>query len=171
MRLFFGLEPTPEACLEVAAWRDRALPPLDRPVPAQNLHITLAFLGDVPPRKIEALMDNVTGVRAGALQVSLDELGYWPKPRILWLGPVTTPAPVALLARDLRRAARTAQISVDNRDYRAHLTIARNCLTPPPAAVMLPAVILTFSRFSLFESINSRHGVRYQALSSWELGP
>ncbi len=49
MRLFIALEPPEELKSALAAWRKSA-PPSARPVPPEQYHLTLVFLGDTPPR-------------------------------------------------------------------------------------------------------------------------
>ena len=57
MRLFFGLKPDPQTVVNIADWRAKTLPPLERPVPMGNLHITLVFLGQVSHKQMEELCD------------------------------------------------------------------------------------------------------------------
>jgi 2'-5' RNA ligase len=169
MRLFFGLQPSRQESLDIAAWRDRVFPPLDRPVPVANLHITLAFLGNVAEEKLELLGQAVDDIPTSPFSVILDELGYWSKPRILWLGTETTPGALKELVRHIKRAGRSAGIPIEKRKYQPHVTLARNCKTPPPASVEPPAFKIEFDRFLLFESVNVKGGVRYDPVAEWRL--
>lgn len=169
MRLFFGLKPDPQTCLDIDAWRQRTLPPLDHPVAPQNLHVTLAFLGEVDARKLEPLTDEVDVMNAREFTLQLDQLGYFPKPRVLWIGPQQTPDSAVALARDLQRICRRLQLRTERRQFTAHLTIARRCNTPPPASTEPPSFEVAFSSFSLFESVNIRSGVQYQLIHDWPL--
>lgn len=169
MRLFFGLDIDPDTCLEIAGWRDRMLPPLDRPVPARNFHITLAFLGDVEPSAQEAVEHEALAVAASPFELRLDELGYFPKPGILWMGPSRVPQALSRLARETDSAARRAGIHPGKRAFQPHLTLARRCRVPPPASSLPPDFELAFTHFTLFESITGKTGVRYQPLASWPL--
>jgi len=95
MRIFFALELMPSAMLEIATWRDRSFRGLAaggaaHPVPPGNLHITLAFRGDVAEHKREVLCDRVSQSLDQApiktVSLTIDELGYWQRQGILWLG-------------------------------------------------------------------------------------
>lgn len=169
MRLFFGLPIAPDDALRIANWRDRMLPPLDRPVPVGNLHITLAFLGDVSPERHEALESEAGSIFAAAFDLSVDETGYFAKPGILWIGPTQPPDELLRLQRDVDAGARRVGVRTEQRQYQPHITLARRCRTPPPAGAMPPGFTLTFDRFTLFESVSGRAGVHYQPLAEWPL--
>jgi 2'-5' RNA ligase len=72
-RLFFALDLAPEARAALAAWRDAGLAGRDdlRAVPEEALHMTLAFLGETPGERIEAVrscgLDAAAGLPAPVL--------------------------------------------------------------------------------------------------------
>lgn len=171
MRMFFALKPDPQSCLDIERWRERTLPPLDRPVPAGNFHMTLVFLGDVEPRRLDTLLTATDGISATSVRLRLDQLGYFPGPQILWIGPAAVPDNATRLVRALRHACHDSGVSIASRRFIPHITIARRCRIPPPASAEPPSVELEFDSFCLFESIDGRSGVRYQAASEWPLLP
>lgn len=67
MRLFFGLGLSGRDAMAIAQWRTSMLPPLAKPVPVANLHLTLAFLGEVNPTRRAVLEDEVDALRAPGL--------------------------------------------------------------------------------------------------------
>ncbi len=83
MRLFFALEPDSNTAIDLADWRDRQLPLAGRPVPMANLHITLSFLGEFSPHRLEALClsvdDFLLRTGTGGDSLVLDQIGYWQK--------------------------------------------------------------------------------------------
>lgn len=167
MRLFFGLPLDQQTSLAIDAFRANTLPPLDRPVPIANLHVTLAFLGEVANNQMEELCELASGVSAMPFDLTLDELGYWPKPRILWLGASAPPAPLLDLVRDLAGIARRLRLPTDKRDFRAHVTIARNCQTPPPGSAIPPCITSSFASFTLFRASMTRSGMRYDPIENF----
>lgn len=174
MRLFFGLEPDSESALAITAWRDRQLPLLGRPVPVANLHITLAFLGDISTHRLERLGKTVDQFieqkRPQGEALTLNQLGYWPRPGICWLGPQVWPDSLDSLARSLSRLGTVQGSKADRRKYRPHITLVRGCDFPPPAATSEPLFKLEFDHFSLYQSRQGSSGVTYQVLASWPLG-
>jgi len=100
---------------------------------ADQLHVTLAFLGDVPDPRLDDLVERmeraarrrapvVTGVAGG---------GAFPdaaSARVLWAGLALDAAgreELARMATGARAAASKAGIVVDGRRFRPHLTLAR----------------------------------------------
>ena len=171
MRLFFALAPEANCAAALGAWRDRQIHADGRPVPLANLHITLAFLGEISPHRLEPLCDAVDALApcGVSLQLHLDQLGYWPKPGICWVGPNQWPEHLDRLARRLDEIG-VAQGGKRSRGrYQPHITLLRGCQTPPPAPMEAPAFDIEFDHFSLFESRQGRRGASYRETASWPL--
>src|SRR3972149_1547418 len=71
--------------------RLRPLAPRVGWVAASNLHLTLKFLGELPPEALEQVKDGLTEAVTGATPFSLrfQGLGAFPgmaRPRVLWVG-------------------------------------------------------------------------------------
>ena len=172
MRLFFALEPTGQDKLAIDHWRSKALPGFKKSVPAVNFHITLAFLGQTSSSQLDALMQEVDNlILPPVFTAHLNQVGYWPKPKALWLGCEQTSASHSALAHGLNRAGLSAGLSLQKRDYFAHLTLVRKCHENPPAPIIEPAFVMDFATFHLFESVSTTKGVKYQRRCSWSLPP
>ncbi|HIG40762.1 MAG: RNA 2',3'-cyclic phosphodiesterase [bacterium] len=169
MRLFFGLSLTQQTLLEIDAWRESTLPPFANPVPIDNLHITLAFLGKVTDRQLEPLMMSANEVRVPGFELTLNDLGYWSKPNLLWIGPSQVPRSMLELAGLLGGIRRRLGLQSDKKSYSPHITIARRCGTPPPVSALAPEFTVFFASFVLFESVRSRSGLRYEIRGEWGL--
>lgn len=169
MRLFFGLELTPSAKLNIEKWREINMPPLDGPVPAANFHITLAFLGNVPLAHQERLFEQADQITAPAFSLKIDQMGYWPKPRTLWIGPSVVPPALKNLADNLSAIAARLGLSKESRDYVPHISLYRKQAGNPPVCLMQPDINVTFEQFCLFESCPGRQGVQYHVLARWPL--
>ena len=59
--------------------------------------------------------------------------------------------------------------SVEKRSYQPHVTIARRCELPPPAAMEPPNFPAAFDHFTLYESVKTRSGIRYDVINNWSL--
>ncbi len=76
LRLFCALRLPAETVELVAAWQARELRG-GRPVPPENLHLTLVFLGALPAAELPALSAALAGAAAGrAGQIRLRACGY-----------------------------------------------------------------------------------------------
>ncbi|WP_197414313.1 RNA 2',3'-cyclic phosphodiesterase [Lacimicrobium alkaliphilum] len=169
MRLFFGLELTPSVKLSIEKWREINLPPLAGPVPAANFHITLAFLGTVPVHQQEALLAQADRLTNQAFNLTIDQMGYWPRPRTLWIGPSVVPVALNNLAGNLSAIAGRLGLPGENRDYVPHISLYRKQASNPPVCLMQPDISASFEQFCLFESRPGRQGVQYHVLARWPL--
>ncbi|WP_425442918.1 2'-5' RNA ligase family protein [Solemya velesiana gill symbiont] len=57
----------------------------------EELHITLVFLGMVDAEQYGCVIEAADRVAAQPFRFSVDSVGYWKRPRILWCGPSETP--------------------------------------------------------------------------------
>ena len=102
-----------------------------RPVPAQNLHLTLHFIGETPETKlpdIDSALERAVGGIAG-FRVRLVGGGCFPNrrsPRVFWIG-IDSEASQALgsLAKTVKNELRKAGIGGDPKPFRPHITVAR----------------------------------------------
>ncbi len=102
---------------------------LVRWVPAQNVHLTLKFLGDVSPTSLD-LIQHMLQTEAGQYRpfdASVAGFGCYPnsrRPRILWVG-LQAPPILNSLQHDLDSAAARLGYPPEDRDFSPHLTIGR----------------------------------------------
>jgi len=68
-----------------------------------NLHLTLVFLGATDAARLAAYEAALTDLAVPSLELILDRYGYWPRPRILWLGSSHTPPELYELVAELHR--------------------------------------------------------------------
>jgi len=107
----------------------REIDGLMRWVPAENMHLTLKFLGDVSPSNMEFLIqmlrneaDNVNG-----FTMHLAGLGSFPslkRPRVLYIG-MQAPAGLEALQRGIESASRRLGYESEERPFSPHLTLGR----------------------------------------------
>jgi 2'-5' RNA ligase len=186
-RLFFALWPEGAARKEALAFMDGLKPGLQaRWCEPGNLHITLAFLGDVEAERAAAAKAAADAAGAPAFALSLERIELWRKPGVLCLTPAQTSDALLGLAEDLAARLRAAGFALENRAYRPHLTLARDATRLPdrlrpsddaPAgsgrggdeARLERPIVWTVSRFVLAESVAVERGTEYRVLSEWPL--
>ena len=168
-RVFFALWPDAAARRALRKAQRTLRPHLSggRWVPESNWHITLAFLGSVEEAVMPKLCELAAGLPAIEGELTLDTLEHWPRPRVLCLTPAATPAPLVELADSLADAARGLGVPVENRPYRAHLTLLRALRRMPPELPILPPVPWAFGGFTLVESAPGNSGPAYPVLARW----
>jgi 2'-5' RNA ligase len=99
-------------------------------VPSANVHLTLAFLGDVDEERVPAVVAAVERAAAGRepLELRLAEVGAFPstgRPRILWVGVAGDTAELEALQAAVSRELDRASLPRDAKPFRPHLTLGR----------------------------------------------
>ncbi len=131
-----------------------------------SLHLTLAFLGDIPVAGVPGLARVAGDVVAPPFRLVLDRLGYWQHNRILWAGGQS--APLAALAEVLGAALRSAGFRLDERPYVAHMTLLRDATCASVPGLPNP-VVWPVTEFLLVQSRRTPAGARYEAIGRWPL--
>lgn len=164
-RLFFALDCAPAQRRAIAQWRSELGAGLGRPVPSANFHLTLMFVGNVATAQLPSILAAAAGVKSpgGALTVELDRLEVWRSAKALVLAPSETPLALRQLVYALQQALLPLGFVEAPRDYRAHLTLARDYRGAVPEAMVAADFVIRARHFTLFES---RKG-RYWPLAQW----
>lgn len=168
-RVFFALWPPPSL---QRALHDRAvaLKPAcaGRVMRAETLHLTLAFVGEVPRAQLTTLIDVGEGTLAAPFRLQLDLSGYWPHNRIVWLGTQQCPPALQALAGRLGDALAEQGFTLEKRRFHPHVTLLRKAQRHPEAS-SLPPLIWDAQDFVLVESLRDHEGARYHILARWRL--
>jgi 2'-5' RNA ligase len=153
-------------------------------VEAQNMHLTLKFLGDV---REEALADACRVVTKAAVDfqpfdIKLSGAGAFPdlrRPRTLWIGVTQGQLELVRLQTAIERALAKRGFPKENRDFFPHLTIGRIRETGPPMGELVQR-IQTHADFAagcspvrevvVFASHLSSSGPTYEPLARALLG-
>lgn len=126
MRLFVALVPPAEVMAALPI-----LPDGLRPVSADQIHLTLAFLGEQPAaHAIAASLDRAVSGAAPLLQLA----GAGSFGSAVWLGLQGDLDRLAELARSVQHAVRSAGVVLEDRRWQPHLTVGRTRGRPGPHA-------------------------------------
>lgn len=170
-RLFFALWP-PDDSLRTALeavrkpWLDKAK---GRAVDLRNLHLTLAFIGEVPATMRAALEAGADTLRTRTFTLALDCVGNWRRNGILWAGAGDECTELQDLVHGLRRVLRDSGIKPDKRPYEAHVTLARDYFHGPVKPVAMPPLVWPATEFALVESTREDGRLVYRRLRQWPL--
>jgi len=180
MRLFIAIEINPEIRTALATFvKDlRTLAPQAKWIRADNLHVTLKFLGETESTRLRQVQAALAAIRSPQV-VTLDfrGLGFFPdekRPRVFWAGMEASPN-VAPLAAGIDQALHKLGFPLEERSFTPHLTMAR--FNPPGVPPKLLAAAqqnrsrafgsLTTSEFHLIESKLKATGAEYTTLQSF----
>ena len=166
-RLFFAS--WPDARQRDALWsviQGLCPVPVGKPVPAGNLQVTLAFLGNVADDQMPALRDVAASHTWPESDFGFDRLAWWRRAKLLCLEasslPATLGTAVVAFHEDLRRAG----FKVDRRPFRAHITVARNVPSPPAvfSGLPIPPLAWPLQGMTLVASTPTPEGAVYEVL-------
>jgi len=98
-------------------------------VPAENLHITLRFLGETPENITEKIRLELAGVsgRHESFDLNFRGVGVFPdrkRPRVVWID-LVHPKDLIRLQQDVDEYLATLGFERETRDFSPHLTIGR----------------------------------------------
>ena len=180
MRLFVALQIPPAVRKNLAEFLAelRALSSEPRWVRAENLHVTLKFIGELQPDKLNAIRAALSLVHSDR-SVTLDfrGLGFFPnekRPCVFWAG-IEASTNLVQLASDIDRAMEKLGIPPEKRPFSAHLTLAR--FEPPGLPEKLRTAIqenakrefgsVAAKEFHLIESKLKPSGAEYTTLETF----
>lgn len=130
MRLFVAIEIPDQIRTTFAALLKelRGSAPQAKWVRAENLHITLKFLGETPPEKLAAVQKALAGIRSPeSVKLAFRGLGFFPnekRPRVFWAG-MEASSNLKSLAADIDQGSHRLGFPLEERPFTPHLTLAR----------------------------------------------
>lgn len=166
MRLFFALWPEATLRHELAGVADLLHEQCGgRRMRDATLHLTLAFLGEVPEDEADGLVALCEGFDCPPGQWELDHLGYFPRGGIVWLGSRDTPAQLDMLQARLWQALAERGFIPPARPFLPHITLLRKANEPPQVTRSALPLEWRYNRFCLIHSVADGSGRRYEVLA------
>jgi len=171
MRLFIGIK---TGCEDYLAELQRRLSELGRGrlTERDNLHITLKFLGEVPPHRVKEICGAMAGVSGRPMSLKCLGVHVFNSKGIISCGVGGDTAALRALAAKLEAALETIGFPKENRPFRAHITLARDFRPNPGADVeSIPFCGKAFSvkEMILFESAHVGGRLAYLPLYTQQL--
>ena len=176
MRLFIGI-PVPEGLGRRIAILNGGIPGAAW-VPAESMHLTLRFIGEVDRATAEDIDDALIGVQAPSFDLHLQGVGTFgqgAKARSLWVGLVAS-QPLDFLQAKIESAVVRAGQPPEGRKFSPHITLARLKHADPTRLKnfiegnnLFRAGPWTVESFTLFESNQGKGGAVYTPLADYPL--
>ena len=133
--------------------------------PEENLHLTLAFIGEYP--EAEPVLDALRGLSFAPFALTLDGIGCFGD---LWWAGIRESAPLAAVARRVRRALAEHDIPFDRKRFSPHITLVRKASRDAADVPVAPESV-TVNNISLMRSDQGRNGMIYTELGKVEATP
>lgn len=125
MRLFIAIDLPAE--IKHSLWMLRCDLAGARWVPPEQMHLTLAFLGEVTDDQLTALGAALACIQLPPFFLSFTSTGCFPdrrRPRVLWVGLAPQPA-LTKLALQVQEALLLCGLPVEERPFSPHITLTR----------------------------------------------
>jgi RNA 2',3'-cyclic 3'-phosphodiesterase len=147
----------------------------------EGMHLTLKFIGETSPQKIDSIRCALAAVRSDRpIEMHFRGLGFFPnerRPRVAWCGVEASPN-LARLAADVDSALAPLGIAAETRAFVPHLTLARfNSHQGLEKLVRAAADLKSYdfgsvsnSEFYLYESFLKPSGAEYKRLATFPVG-
>jgi 2'-5' RNA ligase len=172
LRVFYALWPDVETHAALARITATVAAATGGRAPApENVHLTLAFVGEIAAERLPALIaiGARTAATVDAFTLCFDRVGTFRSSGIAWLGTGEAPPALRSLAEGLALELAAGAFRTDRRAFHAHVTLARHCRRPPPASAAT-TVTWPVRAMTLTASLLEREGARYRNLAVWPLG-
>ncbi|MFY0693367.1 MAG: RNA 2',3'-cyclic phosphodiesterase [Paracoccaceae bacterium] len=181
MRVFVAIDIPETIRAEITALQSAI--PVGRRVPAENLHLTLRFLGEQPERAVEEAHEALSGLQAAPFQLQLAGVGSFGSrsPQVIYAD-LAPSSELAELERRITRALRQAGLAFPRQRFRPHVTLVR--LPKIVAGVELERIrdsladqaafrgsVFEVHSFALYRSTLSPRGALHELLASYPLSP
>jgi 2'-5' RNA ligase len=184
VRLFVALPLPPDLAARAASILPASVPALRRVVP-ENLHLTLAFLGETPESR---LADVAASVADAAREVppfpmTLERVGPFPerrKPHAVVLAVGEGTAGVEKLAESVRRHLKSGGLDFDEKPLAPHVTLARlvddadaveaRTIRQALRTLRFPPLRLEIAAVAVVQSVLGSRGPHYTVRSTQPLG-
>lgn len=164
-RLFFALWPD-QSIRRQCQQLSENLGGFGKSVAANNLHVTLVFLGSVDDEQQRAMMCQAKQLEIKPFCIYFNRISYWKKPAVLCLRSGKPDAVLLNLVDKLVVIAKQNRIAVDERSYIPHVTLLRKAKVLPQ--VDFEPIIWQASSFCLVESCSTPTGVEYRIIERWD---
>ena len=174
MRLFIAVNFSPEALAALLCARERLRELTNGRggfTQDTNLHLTLAFLGEIEPERVDLAVEAMREAHGRAFTLRIDSAGRFRRDGgdIWWAGSSSAPA-LAAYQRRLVRELTQRGFELEKRRFYPHITLARRVpnVLPPDTRLLESPVIERVEAASLMRSELGRGAPKYTELARVE---
>ena len=140
-----------------------------RAIPAENIHMTLQFIGDVSQGLLSDLIQAADSICFDPVDLSMSELVYRPRQQMLWLTPAVIPEALSNLHSQLHKVlSKIHGLHLEKRPFLPHITLVRKLEELEEVPLFQP-LGWRATGFCLEESELAHKGAIYRVARSWSM--
>jgi len=130
MRLFIAVNFNNETRLRLLALRDELRSESQRGnfSASENMHLTLVFIGEVSPKKVDKIKAIMYTVTFAPFTATIDRLGTFSRGTLWWAG-LREDKPIMVLQHEVEYKLALGGFEMDGRKYNPHITLGREVVT------------------------------------------
>lgn len=167
MRLFVACSPSKETIRSLSDYQNKlkAKHIGGNYTSAGNMHITLAFIGEID--NYADIVKALNSVKFSSFSLSFGLTGSFGS---LWWASPELDDRLNALARNVREALKNADIPFDTKPFKAHITLLRKPEYSGglPGDITLDRTESSIDKFSLYKSERGRFGMIYTPIASFK---
>lgn len=177
IRLFIAIELPPDIRSYIKGL-GRGIPGA-RPIPEEQIHLTLHFLGEVEGTMFKDIRESLLEVKKDPFSLQISGVGHFPprgKPKVIWAG-VTPTDELIHLRKRVGKELLACGLALEKRKFSPHITLARLRNSPLQRVSeflagnsFLESSPFTVDSFHLFSSKLSKNGAVHTLEESYLLG-
>jgi 2'-5' RNA ligase len=162
MRCFIAAWPDSAARRRCAELIEAVRPHADhgRATRPENLHLTLAFIGELADAEAAAVAAACAGLAPAPRDWRLDVIGFFARPRVLWAGGTSTPDLDAIAAA-ARALLDRMNVRYDRKPFVPHVTLLRDVRRFDGPTAIAPPIAWCVDDVGLYRSGRDERGARY----------
>lgn len=158
--LFYALWPDEDIRSQLVALQSKVS---GRKIVPENLHMTLAFLGQQSRELLPVLHRAMDELPFNTMTLAIDRLGYFQKPQVAWAGLSSASQGLLDLQRTLMEKLAYLDVPLKaETGFKPHITLARDA--KEPTVTDTPSIFWHVRRIVLISSISTSSGVSYMPL-------
>ena len=172
IRVFFAIWPEEKIREQLCSLPEKLeLACCGRRVRAENVHLTLLFLGEIRANQLNMLCSAANKVREQSFDFIVDSVGYWKFNRLIYATAGEVPQRLLRLVHSLKVQMPTI-VSFENRIFKPHITLVRKCnlnFLPKSLHYLDAPIIWPVKDWILVKSEKVRDRIVYTPINRWAL--
>ncbi len=166
-RIFFALTPDPATRKQLVSAQTACQNKMkfSYPVTAENLHLTLHYVGTV--ESTDCLIKKASAIHFEQLQIIINQYGLFERARVFWTGPKHWPQALDNLAEQCRMVTESCGFINKPQKFTPHITLARKIRAINKPAT-IPQIDWQVQSFSLLKSDPTPNGIHYTKIHEFK---